>query len=167
MTSHGKLKVTTPSDREIAMTRSFDAAPSMLFEAFTRPELMKRWLYGPDRWTLAVCDIDLRPGGDLRYEWHGPDGEVMGLSGEFREVVPPERLVHTELFDEDWTGGETLVTTTFTEDEPGRTTVTMTVRYASKEAREGALESPMAEGMEMGYARLERLLEEGAASEPA
>lgn len=161
MNEAGKLKLTTPSDVEIAMIRSFDAPRRMVWDAFTEPELVKRWLYGLDKWKLAVCELDLRVGGAVRYEWHGPEGEVMGLSGEFREVAPPERMVHTELFDEDWTGGETLVTTTFTE-EGGRTTVTMTVLYGSKEARDGALKTGMAEGMEMGYVRLEKLLEAGA-----
>lgn len=157
MTDTGKLKVTTPSDLEIAMTRSFDAPRHLVWDAFTKPELAKRWLYGPDKWKLERCELDVRIGGALRYEWHGPDGEVMGLSGVYREVAPPERMVHTEIFDEDWTGGETLVTTTFTEED-GKTTVIMTVLYASKEARDGALATAMAQGMEMGYVRLDELL---------
>lgn len=160
MTPESKLTVTTPSDLEISMTRRFDAPAQRVWDAFTRPELMKRWLYGPEKWSLEVCELDLRPGGRLRYEWKGPEGEKMGLRGEFREVDPPRRMVHTELFDEDWTGGETVVTTTFEEDGDG-TVVTMNVRYGSKEARDGALESPMAEGMEMGYARLEAILADG------
>ncbi len=166
MSGTGKLKVTTPSDREIAMTRSFDAPRTMVYEAFTKPAVVKRWLYGPEKWSLAVCDLDIRPGGSLRYEWHGPDGEKMGMGGEYREVEPPERLVYTETFDEDWTGGETLVTVTFQEDGPERTTVTMTVRYASKEARDGAMGTGMAEGMEMGYARLEALLKDSVEARP-
>jgi uncharacterized protein YndB with AHSA1/START domain len=157
MNNAGKLKVTTPSDLEIAMTRSFDAPRRLVWDAFTKPELVKRWLYGPEKWKLEPCELDVRIGGALRYEWHGPDGEVMGLSGVYREVAPPERMVHTEIFDEDWTGGETLVTTTFTEED-GTTTVVMTVLYASQEARDGALATAMAEGMEMGYVRLDALL---------
>jgi uncharacterized protein YndB with AHSA1/START domain len=163
MSASGKLEVSTPSDREIAMTRRFDAPPELLWDAFTKPELVKKWLYGPEKWKLAVCELDLCPGGSVRYEWHSPDGEVMGLSGEYREVDPPHRTVHTEVFDEDWTGGETLVTTTFQTEGEGTTVVTMTVLYSSKEARDGALETPMAEGMEMGYVRLERLLEKAVA----
>ena len=163
MSASGKLEVSTPSDREITMTRRFSAPPELLWDAFTKPELMKKWLYGPEKWKLAVCELDLRPGGSVRYEWHGPDGEVMGLSGEYREVDPPHRTVHTEIFDEDWTGGETLVTTTFQTEGEGTTVVTMTVLYSSKEARDGALQTPMAEGMEMGYVRLERLLEKAVA----
>jgi uncharacterized protein YndB with AHSA1/START domain len=157
MSQHGKLEMTTPSDREIAMTRRFDAPASLVWRAFTEPELVKRWLYGLEGWTLAVCELDVRPGGALRYEWHGPDGEVMGLSGEYREVDPPHRMTHTEIFDEDWTGGETLITTSFREED-GVTTVTMTVLYASEAARDGAMKTGMAEGMEMGYVRLEGVL---------
>ena len=103
-------------------------------------------------------EMDLRPGGALRWVWRDTKtGAEMGLRGEYREVTPPARFVHTELYDEDWTGGETVVTITF-EERAGRTTVAVTVLYSSKEARDGALKTPMAEGMEMGYERLERLL---------
>jgi uncharacterized protein YndB with AHSA1/START domain len=85
----------------------------------------------------------------------------MGLRGTYREVVPPDRLVHTEIFDEDWTGGETTVTITFTEKD-GKTTCAMTVLYSSKEARDGALKTGMTDGMEMGYARLDRILADTA-----
>ena len=98
----------------------------LVYDAWTKPELVKRWLYGPEKWTLAVCDMEVRPGGKIRWVWRDPDGKEMGLKGVYHEVVPPERLVHTELFDEDWTGGETLVTITFTEKD-GKTTCAMTV----------------------------------------
>jgi uncharacterized protein YndB with AHSA1/START domain len=157
MQDQGKLQITTPSDLEVTMTRVFDAPRQMVFDAFTKPEIVKRWMYGPDGWCLDVCEFDLRPGGKLRYEWKNTDnGSKMGLSGEYREVVPPEKLVHTELFDEDWTGGETLVTETFTEQR-GKTTVVMTVRYSSQEARDAAMKTGMAEGMEMGYERLDKM----------
>jgi uncharacterized protein YndB with AHSA1/START domain len=162
MSSSGKLDLTTPSDREVALTRRFEAPPHLVWEAFTRPDLVKRWMYGLEDWRLQVCSLDLRPGGTLRYEWHGPDGAIMGLSGAFKEVDPPHRMVHTELFDEDWTGGETVITTTFAPEGPDATVVTMTIRYASPEARDGALKTGMAEGMEMSYARLDGLLAEGA-----
>ena len=166
MPAAGKVTVTTPTDREIVVTRAFHAPRAKVFEAFTKPDLMKRWMYGPEGHRLAVCDVDLRPGGKLRCVWEIPAGadcapnegcREMGMSGEYREVVAPERTVHTELFDEDWTGGETVVTTLFNE-KAGVTTVTMTIRYSSKAARDGALASPMAEGMEMGYARLDRIV---------
>jgi uncharacterized protein YndB with AHSA1/START domain len=151
--------VTTPSDREIAIVRIFDAPRYLVFEAFTRPELLKRWLYGPPDWSLEVCEIDLKVGGSLRYVWSGPDGAEMGLSGVHHEIVPPQRIVHTELFDEDWTGGETLVTTVLDEQD-GQATVTMTILYSSQEARDGALKSGMEEGMAASYDRLAEPLAE-------
>lgn len=154
------VTVTTPSECELAVARFVAAPRERVFAAWTRPELVTQWLSGLDTWHLAVCRMDPRPGGELRWEWHGADGEVMGLSGTFREVTPPERIVHTELFDEDWTGGETLVTVVLDEVDGG-TMMTMTVRYSSPEARDGAMATDMAEGMEMGYVRLERLLGAG------
>ena len=149
----GTLKVTTPSDREVAMTRVFDAPRRLVFKAWTTPELMKRWLYGPEEWRLAVCEFDMRVGGKVRFEWRDRDGKSMGLSGVCREVVAPERLVFTEVWDEDWTGGETLVTMVFTEDA-GKTTVTQTVLYSSQAARDGALKTGMEHGAAMSYDRL-------------
>ena len=151
------LQVTTPSDREIAMTRVFNAPRRLVFEAMTKPELVQRWLLGPPGWTMPVCEIDLRVGGRYRYVWRHADGKEMGMGGIHREIVVPERIVTTELFDEDWTGGETVVTSVFTE-HAGRTTLTMTILYSSREARDGALRTGMTDGMESGYARLDELL---------
>lgn len=156
-TRSGRLQVTTPSDREVVITRTFDAPRRLVWEAWTRPELVAKWLHGWDDWRLEVREMDVRPGGALRWIWHGPKGEQMGLRGVYREVVPAERLVHTEIFDEDWTGGETLVTLLLTE-ETGRTTATMTILYSSREARDAAIQTGMADGMEVGYQRLDRLL---------
>lgn len=155
--SSGTLKVTTPSDREIAMTRVFDAPRRLVWEAHTKPELLKRWLGVHNGWILAVCDIDLKVGGRYRYVWRGPQGVEMGMGGVFHEIVAPERMVATEKFDESWYPGEALDTTTLVEDA-GRTTLTITVRYESKEARDGVLKSPMKEGMESGYDTLAELL---------
>ena len=151
------LTIETPSDREVVITRSFDAPRDLVFDCYTKPALVRRWLLGPPGWTMPVCDIELRVGGRYRYVWVSPQGNEMGMGGIFREIVPAERIVANELFDEDWTGGETLVTTRFAENG-GRTTVTVTVLYASKEAREGALASGMTDGMEQGYRRLDELL---------
>jgi uncharacterized protein YndB with AHSA1/START domain len=115
----GKLTVTASGDREISMTRVFDAPRSPVFDALTKPELVSRWLLGPPGWLMPVCEIHLRVDGTLRYEWRNADGREMGMSGVFREIVPPERLVHTGLFDEDWTGGEALVTSVLT-DSPSK-----------------------------------------------
>ena len=162
MTDTATVKVTLPSDREIAVTRSFDAPRRLVFEAFSKPELVKRWLYGPEEWPLVQCEIDLKVGGALRYVWRHKEKGDMGMGGVFREIAPPQRIVHTELFDQDWTGGETLVTTVF-EERGGRTTVTTTVLYSSQQARDGALKTGMTDGMSQAYGRLDKLL----ASTPA
>jgi uncharacterized protein YndB with AHSA1/START domain len=157
MTTKTTTEVTTPSDREIAMTRVFNAPREMVFEAWTTPDLLRKWLLGPPGWEMTVCDIDLRVGGRYRYVWRKEDGAEMGMGGTFREIDRPARMVTTELFDEDWTGGETLVTQTFDEKD-GKTTATTLVRYASKEARDGALKSGMTDGVDISYDRLEELL---------
>lgn len=156
--AHEKLTVATEGDRELVFTRAFDASRALVFDCMTKPELVKRWLLGPPGWTMPVCEIDLRVGGAFRYVWRNQDGRDMGLSGVYREIAAPERIVHTEVFDEDWTGGETLVTSRLTESG-GRTTLTTSVIYANDTARQGALVSGMTDGMEMGYARLDALLE--------
>lgn len=157
MKNTGTLQVTTPSEREISLTRVFDAPRRLVFDAYTRPELLKRWLTGPPGWSLAVCEMDLRVGGAYRYVWRSPDGADMGMGGVIREVAAPERLVATERFDEAWYPGEALVTLVLAE-QGGRTTLTTTLRYESQEARDSVLKSPMESGMAAGYDRLEALL---------
>ena len=152
------FKVTTPSDREILITRDFDAPRRLVFDAFTKPELVRRWLLGPSGWVMPVCEIDLKVGGAYRYRWrHEADGREMGMRGEFREVVLPERLVATERFDESWYPGDALDTTVFVE-RGAITKVAITVLYESREARDTARASGMERGMEAGYSRLEELL---------
>jgi uncharacterized protein YndB with AHSA1/START domain len=158
MASTGILKLTTPTDREIVMVRVFDAPRSLVFDAHTQPELIKRWLYGPEGWSLAVCDSDLKVGGKFRYVWRHVDGTEMGMGGAYREIVPPERLVRTELFDEDWTGGEAVGTLVLTEQN-GKTTLTQTMLYASKQARDNVLKSGMDTGIAASYDRLDGVLE--------
>ena len=159
----GQLVVETPSEREIVLKRAFNAPKHLVFDAFTKPELVRRWMLGPGGWVFAVCDIDLRVGGKYRFVWRRESGqEEMGMGGIYREIVPTEKLVSTELFDEDWTGGETLVTAAFTE-ENGQTLLTQTVLYASTEGRNGALQSGMTEGMSVGFARLDEVLAEQSA----
>ena len=158
MPNTGALHISTPTDREIRMTRVFDAPRQLVFDALTKPELVKRWLGLTRGWELEVCEIDLQVGGAFRYLWRrGTSDEVMGLRGAYREVVPPERIVHTELFDVDWTSGETLVTTLL-DEQNGKTTLTTTVLYSSREARDGALQSPMDEGVAESYDKLAALL---------
>jgi uncharacterized protein YndB with AHSA1/START domain len=151
------VKVATPSDREVTVARTFDAPRGAVFDAFTKPEIVEQWLWGPDEWPMVRCAIDLKVGGAYRYVWRNKEKGDMAMGGVFREIDAPRRIVHTELFDEDWTGGETVVTTLF-EESDGRTTVTATVLYSTKEARDGAIETPMIEGWAMSYDRLDRFL---------
>lgn len=160
MKNTGNLKVTTPGDREIAMTRVFDAPRRLVFDAYTKPELVKRWLLGPPGWTMPVCEIDLRVGGSYRYVWHGQDGTEMGMRGIYREIVPAERIVCTESFDDPWYEGEAVGTSVFVE-LGGKTTLTTTVLYASKEIRDAVLKSPMEQGVAASYDRLAELLASG------
>lgn len=151
------LKVEARGDREIVMTRVFDAPRRLVFDAFTKPELLKRWLTGPPGWTMPVCEIDLRVGGALRYLWRGPAGEEMGMSGVFREITPPDRIVGTEKFDQSWYPGEAVGTVVLTE-QGGKTTLTQTIVYESREARDMVLKSPMEQGLGMSYNSLAALL---------
>ena len=157
MVNTGALKLKLSGDREIVFTRSFNAPPQLVWDAMTKPELVKRWLFGPPGWTMTVCDMDMRVGGKYRWVWRGPDGTEMGMGGVHREVVPHERIVNTQLFDQDWTGGVAVGTLVLTEQD-GKTLITNTVRYATAEAREAVLKTPMEQGMGMGYDRLEQLL---------
>ena len=153
----GKLQISTPSDREIAMTRTFDAPCALVFDAWTKPELLKRWLGVFGGWSFVVCEVDLRVGGAYRYVWRGAKGNEMGMGGIFREIVRPERIVCTEKFDEAWYPGDAVDTTTFVE-KGGKTTVTTTVLYATKEARDGVLQSPMEGGVAKSYDKLAEVL---------
>lgn len=154
----GQLKVTMPSDREIAMTRVFDAPRTLVFDAHTKPELVRRWLLGPPGWSMPVCEIDLRVGGKYRWVWRSDkDGTTMGMGGVYREIVAPERLVTTEQFDEAWYPGEGLNTLVLLEQR-GRTTLTQTMRYQSREARDAVLKAGMEQGVEASYDRLVELL---------
>jgi len=156
VTNIGLLEVTTPSDREIAMTRVFNAPARLVFDAWTKPELIKRWLGVRAGWTMAVCEVDLKVGGAYRFVWRGPD-MTMGMRGLYREVVRPERLVSTEVFDDPWYEGEAVDTMVLVERD-GKTTVTTTVRYASREVRDAVIKSGMATGVAEGYDKLAELL---------
>lgn len=155
MKSTGHLTVTTPSNREIAMTRVFDAPRELVFDAYTRPDLLQLWL-GPPGWSLAVCEIDLKVGGTYRFVWRGSDGTEMGLRGVYREIAPPERIVSTETFDDPWYPGEAVSTLVLTE-QGGKTTLTNTMLYESKEIRDGVLQSSMEHGLDATYDRLAEL----------
>ena len=160
MTNRVTVEVTTPSDREVRVVRRFNAPRELVFRAWTAPDLVKRWLGGPEGWSVTKSEGDPRPGGAYRLEWSGPDGAFMGMSGTYREVSPPDRLVSVEAFDEAWHPGEAVTTIVFTEHEPGKTTVTMTILYESKEARDAAVATGMTEGMTATYESLDLLLAE-------
>ena len=142
---------TTPSDLEIAFARVFDAPRQRVFDAWTSPEVVPHWIMAPDGWTMTVCDIDLRPGGAWRFEWRGRDGALMGMGGVYQEVVPGERLVSTESWGGHWP--DTL-NTLVVREEGGRTAITNTVRYPTREARDAALATGMARGVEASHDRL-------------
>ncbi len=150
------LQITTLSEREIAMTRVFDAPRRLVFDALTKPELVKRWLGVRGGWSMSVCEIDLRVGGSLRYVWRkDAKGIEMGMRGVYREIVPPERFVHMESFDD--YPGESQVTAVFVE-QGGKTTLTATVLYPSREVRDAVIKSGMEHGAAETYDRLAELL---------
>jgi uncharacterized protein YndB with AHSA1/START domain len=160
MVEQKRLTVTTPSDREIVMTREFDAPRELVFEALTKPEHLVRW-FGRRQDRLAVCEVDLRAGGSARYVWRFEDGSEMGITDVYREITPPERIVFAETFDEPYTGemgGETLNTLTLEEGE-GKTTLTGTTLYKSREDRDRALQTGMEVGAAETFDRLDELLE--------
>ncbi|MCI0570395.1 MAG: SRPBCC family protein [Myxococcaceae bacterium] len=157
MRNFGQLSIMTPTDREIAMTRVFDAPRRLVFDAHTKPELVKRWLGVFGGWSLEVCEIDLKVGGSYRYVWRNTDGRELGMGGVYREVVPGERLVSTESFDDSWYEGEAVGTLELVE-QGGKTTLTSTVRYASKEVRDAVLKSPMEKGVAASYDKLAELM---------
>lgn len=150
------MQLTTPTNLEVVITRGVRAPRPVVWETWTRPELVSRWLLGPEGWTMPVCEIDLRPGGRWRFVWRKSDGREMEMTGFYREVAPPERLVHTERWGPEWP--ETINTLTLAE-KGGETTITQSIRYPSQEARDAALGTGMARGVEVSLDRLERLLE--------
>src|SRR6202049_4764507 len=154
MKNTGTLKVHTPTDREIVLTRVFDAPRRLVFDAFSKPELLKRW-FGPRGWSLVVCEVDLKVGGGFRFVLRGPDGKEMGMRGAYREIVPPGRSVHMESFDD--YPGESQVTAVFVE-QGGKTTFTVTVLYPSHEVRDMVLKSGMEQGAAKSYDKLAELL---------
>jgi uncharacterized protein YndB with AHSA1/START domain len=151
----GTTTFTTPSDLEIVTTRVIDAPCRLVWEAWTDPEHVPHWMLGPEGWTMPVCEIDLRPGGTWHFVWRRSDGTEMGMHGVYKEVSPPERLVSTESWGGDW--AETLNTLLLSEQD-GKTTITNTILYPSKEARDAALETGMTTGMSVSFDRLAEYL---------
>ena len=157
-----------PSDREVRVQRSFKAPRNLVYEAYTKPQLMKRWLLGPPGWTMTVCEMDVRPGGEYRWRWRSEaEGQEFGFFGEFREVEPLSRMVHTQHYDPGDVGGpmasdEPAIITVELVEQDGFTTVTTTMLFPSKEARDGAVASGMTDGMELSYQLLDQQLAESA-----
>jgi len=155
MTNAAAVQVTTPTDTEVVITRVFDAPRRLVWDAWTRPEHVTRWLLGPEGWTMPVCEIDLRSGGSWRFVWRKANSTEMEMRGAYREVAPPDRLVHTEKWGAEWP--ETINTLTLVE-KAGKTTATQTIVYPSKQARDAALKTGMMDGVTQSYDRLEKLL---------
>ncbi len=153
-----RVKVEPQGEREIRMTRTFKATAPMIFDAFTKPELVQRWLLGPDGWSMPVCEMDVRVGGKYRWVWkNNTTAETMGMGGVYKEITRPTRIVNTERFDVAWYPGESIVTTDFVEHS-GKTAMTVTILYESKDARDEVLKSGMESGVNDSYNNLEDLL---------
>jgi uncharacterized protein YndB with AHSA1/START domain len=153
------FKVTTPSDTEIRMTRVFDAPRRLVFEALTKPEHVRRWwgILG-EGYSVPVCEIDLRPGGKWRFVGRSPKGDIPAFYGEFREIVPPERVVQTEIF-EPFPDAPAVNTMLLTE-ENGKTRITVTSVYTSKDIRDMVLKTGMETGAAISYDRLEEVAQD-------
>jgi uncharacterized protein YndB with AHSA1/START domain len=143
----------TPSDREVAWTRSFAAPRERVFRALTEPEHVQRWLLGPDGWTMPVCEMDLRVGGAWRFVWRNGDGVEFAIQGVFREIERPARLVYTESM----MGSEALQTIVLTEED-GITTMVSSLLYGSRAERDAAIATGMEEGTSQSYDRLAEVL---------
>lgn len=156
------VDVSTPSDREIRVARTFDAPAKLVWDCHTKPDLIRRWMLGPPGWSMPVCEVDLTVGGAYRYRWRSDtDGTEFGSSGVHKEIVPFSRIVTSERME--GFDGEAINTLVFVE-AGGRTTATITMLFASKEARDGALQSGMSDGMAMGFDRMDDILAELASA---
>lgn len=153
------MELTLPNDTDIRIVRRFNAPRDLVYAAYTQPTLLKRWLLGPPGWSMEVCEWDNVVGGSFRYAWrHAERNQVMGMRGRILELVPVEKIVSTEVFDEAWYPGEAVGTVLLAESAPGQTLLIQTIRYQTKEARDMAASSGMADGMEYGYQRLDEVL---------
>lgn len=153
--THPNTQVTTPSEREITMTRVFDAPRELVWEAWTNPKHIPNWMLGPEGWTLPVCETDFRVGGTWHFVWRKDDGEEMEMHGIYKEIAAPEKLVSTENWGGDWP--ESLQTLTLTEAN-GKTTLTHTILFVSQEARDNAMKTGMADGASTTFDKLAEYL---------
>jgi len=157
MSNKANLTITTPSDREVTVSRVFSAPSAMVFDALTKPELLRRW-YGPTGWSLLRCEIDLRVGGKGNFVSRHPNGKEIGQLGVYQEIVPGEKIVNTENW-EDWDAGETLVTTVLSEQD-GVTTLTSTMLFPSESVRDTVLKGGLEHGTRECYDKMAELLAE-------
>ncbi len=159
-----KAKVSLPSDTEVRVTRDFATPRQLVWDAHTKPELVRRWMLGPPGWSMPVCEMDVRPGGKYRWRWRSEnEGKEFGFFGESREVDAPARMIHEENYDPGDIGvamdtsNPAIIRTSFSE-KAGVTSLEMVMKFASKEIRDAAVSTGMTDGMEMGYERLDMLL---------
>ena len=163
MNSKG-LQISTPTDTTIILTRTFNAPRRLVWAAMFTPDKMRRWMLPPPGWTMTVCECEARVGGALRLAWKNEEANpVMTLQGVVTEVVPHERIVHTETMalGSGQTIGKLVETHEFAEKD-GVTTMRITQAYESKDARDGAIASGMDQGMEAGYRQLDAVLAQPA-----
>lgn len=162
------LEVTLPSDREVRVTRSFNAPRQLVWDAHTKPELVRKWMLGPPGWTMPVCEMDVREGGKYRWRWKSEeDGKEFGFFGTFTEVGAPSRLAHDEYYDPGDIGGampsgDPCEVSLELSESGGVTNLVCVMKFASKEARDGAVSTGMTDGMEIGYARLDDMFKQAA-----
>jgi uncharacterized protein YndB with AHSA1/START domain len=154
VTSSRTAVVTLPTDTQILITREFGAPRHLVYKAWTTPELIKRWWSG-DHGEVTIAEVDLRPGGTWRYVMTANGGFEVAFHGEYREIIPGERIVSTEIF-EGMPDAEAVVTTTFTEKD-GRTTLAMLVQHATREHRDVHINSGMEDGMQEAMDHLEQV----------
>lgn len=152
-----KLKIETEGDRFVVVTRRFAAPPEAVYRAHTEPELIQRWLLGPDGWSMPVCRCDAKPGGKIRYEWTNGKGGGFYLTGEFVELTPYSRITHVERMHMPDPCPDNHVVTTFAKDGAG-TLMTMRMTLPDAATRAAMLSSGMEHGMEASYARLETMI---------
>jgi uncharacterized protein YndB with AHSA1/START domain len=161
-------QVTLPSESEVRVTRQFNAPRQLVWDAHTKPDLVQKWQLGPPGWEMPVCEMDVRVGGRYRWAWKNQtDGKQFGFFGTFMEVNAPARLVHEEYYDPGEIGGamptgDPCVVSLELSEDAGVTTLVCTMKFASKEARDGAVSTGMTDGMEMGYARLDEMFKQAA-----
>lgn len=155
-----RMSMVAAGDREIVVTRDFEAPREKVLDAMIDPDALKQWLHGPPGWSLTVCDVEKKAGGKYRFVWTDGNGAAMGMSGVYREYEPPTRVVNTQVFDMDCTGSEVIGTLVVTE-AAGKTYMTNTLLYPSREARDAVFASPMGQGMACGYTMLDNFLARG------